>query len=201
MPAWAASGTLMLGYLLLMISTAVCTAAWQRWPASATGPVRGKIVPILMTFSWARAGPDASPTSRQAVRTSRSHRRGQVLRNAMRNLLCCGLTLGRLPGGQSPRRAARIDQGRFFTRSFEAGQVFYNGFTIGSRHGRTPLRRRPAAGRPRGSGGATRRHSWTTSGNFLRNARATRSAHQRGSLKWSQLITRSNSEAGASLRP
>ena len=45
------------------------------------------------------------------------------------------------------------------------------------------------------------RHSWTTSGNFLRNARATRSAHQRGSLKWSQLITRSNSEAGASLRP
>ena len=41
----------MFGYLLLMISAAVWTAAWQRWPASATGPVSGKIVPILMTFS------------------------------------------------------------------------------------------------------------------------------------------------------
>src|SRR5690242_17775450 len=43
----------MSGRLSLMTSAIVSTAALQRVPATATGPVSGNSVPILMIFSWA----------------------------------------------------------------------------------------------------------------------------------------------------
>ena len=91
-PFLSASGTLILGFLLLRMSTAVSTAALQRWPASATGPVRGKMVPILMTFScdWARDCPGAAPSIRATATAA-------TIQNFMRDLNISNLLLLSIP--------------------------------------------------------------------------------------------------------
>src|SRR5512137_1490722 len=67
-----AQGMLTLGCSPLIISTAVTTAAWQRCPALATGPVSGKRVPILITLSAAVTFPAPGPNMKHNTASAKT---------------------------------------------------------------------------------------------------------------------------------